>query len=190
MDSHFTDSELLFDDPNHHVTVTSDPFVSLSNSSNCLGQSTAGNYSPFEKVVLGVVTALFCLLGFIGNLAVIYVICTNTVISRHQHNLYLLSLAVSDVLLVVLVVPFSLTNELMGEWPFGELYCRIYLSVDILLCTASIWNIFLIGLDRYVSVSYPTTYRKFRAVHRIRMYILGVSQVCQGSLKDVCSTVD
>uniref|UniRef100_H2ZCJ6 G-protein coupled receptors family 1 profile domain-containing protein n=1 Tax=Ciona savignyi TaxID=51511 RepID=H2ZCJ6_CIOSA len=115
-----------------------------------------------------------CSLGLFGNLTVILVIWKDRVISKHRQNLYLLSLAVADASLVVLVVPFSLTNELLGHWPFGAVYCRIYLSVDILLCTASIWNICVIGLDRYISVKYPMTYRKFRTMPKIRLFIISV----------------
>uniref|UniRef100_H2ZCJ5 G-protein coupled receptors family 1 profile domain-containing protein n=1 Tax=Ciona savignyi TaxID=51511 RepID=H2ZCJ5_CIOSA len=117
---------------------------------------------------------LLCSLGLFGNLTVILVIWKDRVISKHRQNLYLLSLAVADASLVVLVVPFSLTNELLGHWPFGAVYCRIYLSVDILLCTASIWNICVIGLDRYISVKYPMTYRKFRTMPKIRLFIISV----------------
>nr|CAB3220316.1 alpha-2A adrenergic receptor [Phallusia mammillata] len=143
------------------------------NGSNCLGSTPVpGENSTIEQVFLTIACMLFCLVGFLGNVAVIIVICKDRVISRHKQNLYLLSLAVADAALVVLVVPFSFANEILHFWPFGSLYCRIYLSVDIMLCTASIWNICFIGIDRYVSVAYPTTYRKFRTVSRIRLCIL------------------
>uniref|UniRef100_H2ZCK2 G-protein coupled receptors family 1 profile domain-containing protein n=1 Tax=Ciona savignyi TaxID=51511 RepID=H2ZCK2_CIOSA len=132
-------------------------------------------YSDGEVILLSILTMLLCSLGLFGNLTVILVIWKDRVISKHRQNLYLLSLAVADASLVVLVVPFSLTNELLGHWPFGAVYCRIYLSVDILLCTASIWNICVIGLDRYISVKYPMTYRKFRTMPKIRLFIISVS---------------
>uniref|UniRef100_H2ZCJ8 G-protein coupled receptors family 1 profile domain-containing protein n=1 Tax=Ciona savignyi TaxID=51511 RepID=H2ZCJ8_CIOSA len=131
-------------------------------------------YSDGEVILLSILTMLLCSLGLFGNLTVILVIWKDRVISKHRQNLYLLSLAVADASLVVLVVPFSLTNELLGHWPFGAVYCRIYLSVDILLCTASIWNICVIGLDRYISVKYPMTYRKFRTMPKIRLFIISV----------------
>ena len=52
----------------------------------------------------------------------------------------------SDLLLSFLVLPFSMTKELMGFWPFGEFICNLWLSIDVLLCTASIWAIVAIAL--------------------------------------------
>nr|XP_018668148.1 alpha-2C adrenergic receptor isoform X2 [Ciona intestinalis] len=143
---------------------------------DCLGNLNISSilYSEEQVVIFSALTSILCIIGLFGNLTVIVVIRRDRVIYKHRQNLYLLSLAVADVSLVVLVVPFSITNELLGYWPFGTVYCRIYLSVDILLCTASIWNICMIGLDRYISVKYPMTYRKFRTMPKIRLFIVSI----------------
>ena len=156
-----------------------DNFTVLSNSSNCYGREDqlTAKYSLEAIVVISILTSLFCLFAFAGNVTVIMAIIRDRIISKHKQHLYLLSLAVADALLVVLVVPFSLTNELLGYWPFGYVYCRIYLSLDILFCTASICNICCIGIDRYVSVRYPTKYKKLRRMPRIRGAIIFVSMV-------------
>jgi len=141
------------------------------NTTNSAYVSSTINYTTAERILLSLLTVAFCLVALIGNCSVIAVICKDDIIKRHKQNLYLLSMAVADASLVVLVVPFSLTNELLNHWPFGEFYCRIYLSIDILLCTASIWNICAIGLDRYFSVRYPLTFRAFRSKVRVRLGI-------------------
>lgn len=160
-----------------NVTDTATFFPTIpDNQSNCLGRTrNVTVYSSYSMVVLIVLIAIFCCFSLFGNVSVIIAILKDRVISKHKQHLYLLSLAVADALLVVLVVPFSLTNELLGEWPFGDVYCRIYLSVDILLCTASICNICCIGIDRYISVKYPTKYKKHRRLNRIRRGIIFVS---------------
>ena len=150
--------------------------TAANNETNCLGRtSNIIVYNSHMVVVFIVLTAIFCCFAFFGNVTVIAAIVKDRVISKHKQHLYLLSLAVADTLLVVLVVPFSLTNELLGYWPFGDVYCRIYLSLDILLCTASICNICCIGVDRFVSVKYPTKYKKHRRITRIRRGIIFVS---------------
>jgi len=40
-------------------------------------------------------------------------------------------------------------------WPFGESWCRIWLAVDVWMCTASIYNLVAISIDRYIAVSRP-----------------------------------
>uniref|UniRef100_A0A1I8FQH0 G_PROTEIN_RECEP_F1_2 domain-containing protein n=1 Tax=Macrostomum lignano TaxID=282301 RepID=A0A1I8FQH0_9PLAT len=68
-------------------------------------------------------------------------------------NWFLASLAFADLLLGLLVMPFSLVKQLLGAWVFG-----LWLAIDVLACTASIMNLCLISLDRYWSVSKALTY--------------------------------
>ncbi|NWT56917.1 HRH2 protein, partial [Erythrocercus mccallii] len=70
----------------------------------------------------------------------------------------IVSLAITDLLLGLLVLPFSAIYELNREWPFGSVFCNIYISLDVMLCTASILNLFLISLDRYFAVTTPLRY--------------------------------
>ncbi|NWX81171.1 HRH2 protein, partial [Alca torda] len=68
------------------------------------------------------------------------------------------SLAITDLLLGLLVLPFSALYELTKEWPFGSTLCNIYTSLDVMLCTASILNLLMISLDRYFAVTTPLRY--------------------------------
>ncbi|NXA02976.1 HRH2 protein, partial [Sapayoa aenigma] len=70
----------------------------------------------------------------------------------------IVSLAITDLLLGLLVLPFSAFYELAKEWPFGSTLCNIYTSLDVMLCTASILNLFMISLDRYFAVTAPLRY--------------------------------
>nr|XP_039268902.1 alpha-2Da adrenergic receptor-like [Styela clava] len=131
-------------------------------------------YSFTAVVGLSVFVGLFCLYVLLGNVAVVLIILRDRVVGGQAQNQYLVSLAVADALLAVLVIPFSLVNELSGIWPFGRIYCQIYLAADVLFCTASIWNICAIGLDRYWSVKRPIANRRKRTKKVIRFIILMV----------------
>lgn len=50
---------------------------------------------------------------------------------------------------IPLYVPYVLT----GRWPFSRVLCKLWLVVDYLLCTSSVFNIVLISYDRFLSVT-------------------------------------
>ncbi|XP_053169270.1 histamine H3 receptor isoform X2 [Hemicordylus capensis] len=56
---------------------------------------------------------------------------------------------------IPLYVPYVLT----GRWTFGRSFCKLWLVVDYLLCTTSVFNIVLISYDRFLSVTRAVSYR-------------------------------
>uniref|UniRef100_A0A2M4CZJ9 Putative alpha-2 adrenergic receptor n=1 Tax=Anopheles darlingi TaxID=43151 RepID=A0A2M4CZJ9_ANODA len=71
-------------------------------------------------------------------------------------------------------MPFSLANELMGYWIFGNWWCDIHSAMDVLLCTSSIMNLCLISLDRYWSITKAIEYLKSRTPARAAFMIAAV----------------
>uniref|UniRef100_A0A6G1S3S5 Alpha-2C adrenergic receptor n=1 Tax=Aceria tosichella TaxID=561515 RepID=A0A6G1S3S5_9ACAR len=117
------------------------------------------------------ITLVACLLTTIiflivvGNLLVCIAIFTEKSLKPTQ-NWFIASLAVSDMLLGLVVMPFSLARELMGFWIFGPLWCDIHEALDVLLTTASINTLCLISLDRYWSITQAVSYLKKRTPRR------------------------
>ena len=88
----------------------------------------------------------------VGNSLVVLAISVDRRLKGVQHW-FIGSLAVSDLLVGLFIMPLSLANELMGFWAFGDIICQLWLSTDVLLCTASILNLCLISLDHFIRVS-------------------------------------
>lgn len=59
-------------------------------------------------------------------------------------------------------------------WIFGDLWCRVWLAVDVWMCTASILNLCAISLDRYVAVTRPVTYPSIMSTKRAKSLIAGL----------------
>lgn len=59
-------------------------------------------------------------------------------------------------------------------WIFGDLWCSVWLAVDVWMCTASILNLCAISLDRYVAVTRPVTYPSIMSMGRAKILIASV----------------
>ncbi|XP_036379664.1 histamine H2 receptor-like [Megalops cyprinoides] len=106
---------------------------------------------------LVVVLVLIIVLTVFGNVLVCLAVGASRKL-RCVTNCFIVSLAVTDLLLGLLVQPLSAMLQLTGEWPLGATFCNIYISVDVMLCTASILNLLAISVDRYVAVTAPLRY--------------------------------
>lgn len=69
-------------------------------------------------------------------------------------HLQVLSLALAD-LLYLFTAPFIVYDSLASGWAFGELGCRLILSLDLLTMHASIFTLTAMSLDRYRAVAHP-----------------------------------
>ncbi|XP_026223298.1 trace amine-associated receptor 13c-like [Anabas testudineus] len=86
-------------------------------------------------------------------------------------NLLLLSLAVSDFLVGLIVMPFQI---LLAEpcWFLGDLVCALYHFVPFITVCASVVNMLLISVDRYVAICDPLRYSAKITVNRVRISVL------------------
>lgn len=74
--------------------------------------------------------------------------------SSSSLHLQVLSLALAD-LLYLSTAPFIVYDSLASDWAFGELGCRLLLSLDLLTMHASIFTLTAMSLDRYRAVADP-----------------------------------
>ncbi|ESO82247.1 hypothetical protein LOTGIDRAFT_64845, partial [Lottia gigantea] len=128
-------------------------------------------YTWLHIICSGIAVTLIILLIVIGNFMVIWAIITDRNLKGPQ-NLFIASLAFADMFLGILVIPFSLANELMGYWYFGVIWCELWKAVDVLLCTASISSLCLISLDRYWSITRAMSYSRQRTPKRAALMIM------------------
>uniref|UniRef100_A0A8C5E014 Trace amine-associated receptor 1 n=1 Tax=Gouania willdenowi TaxID=441366 RepID=A0A8C5E014_GOUWI len=86
-------------------------------------------------------------------------------------NYLIVSLAISDLLLGLLVMLPSMIHCVETCWYFGGFFCKFYLSSDVTLCTASILNLMFISLDRYYAVCHPLLYSQKISVNVVLIMI-------------------
>ncbi|KAM4678409.1 D(1A) dopamine receptor [Discoglossus pictus] len=111
------------------------------------------------RVLTGCFLSVLILSTLLGNTLV----CAAVIRFRHLRskvtNFFVISLAVSDLLVAVLVMPWKAVAEIAGFWPFGS-FCNIWVAFDIMCSTASILNLCVISVDRYWAISSPFRYER------------------------------
>ncbi|XP_038279969.1 D(4) dopamine receptor isoform X1 [Canis lupus familiaris] len=76
-------------------------------------------------------------------------------------NYFIVSLAAADLLLALLVLPLFVYSEVQGGvWLFSPGLCDALMAMDVMLCTASIFNLCAISVDRFVAVAVPLSYNR------------------------------
>ena len=87
-------------------------------------------------------------------------------------NYLIVSLAASDLLLGLFVMLPSMIQCVESCWYFGDDFCQVYMSSDVMLCTASILNLAFISLDRHYAVCQPLLYQRKISANVVLIMIL------------------
>lgn len=128
----------------HNVLVTSSPTAMWNES---CGEQLQDFGRP-EKIVIGVMLAIITAVTVMGNTLVVIAVCVVKKL-RQPSNYLLVSLAVADLSVAIVVMPFVIVTDLTGgKWLFGEVFCNIFIGMDVMCCTASIMTLCVISVDR------------------------------------------
>lgn len=136
-------------------------------------------------IPMTIVYALILITGIIGNVSTCFVISKN----KHMHtatNYYLFSLAVSDLLLLVLGLP----QEMFLIWrkypySFGECFCVIRGMTSEMSTNASVLTITAFTMERYLAICHPLkahTMSKLSRVIKMIIIIWIMSAICAAPL--------
>ncbi|UJR19076.1 hypothetical protein I4U23_022207 [Adineta vaga] len=116
----------------------------------------------WQVYAIGFVLLLLCLLTILGNLLIIYVIIRENTLHTSTYY-YIASLAFADLLVGLIVMPIAFVFGMINDkyWLFLEhlkFLCNYWHSMSIFICTASIFALCTIGLDRYMAITKPIEY--------------------------------
>ncbi|XP_029085716.1 5-hydroxytryptamine receptor 1D isoform X1 [Monodon monoceros] len=128
------------------------------------------------KISLAVVLSIITLATVLSNAFVL----TTIFLTRKLHtpaNYLIGSLAMTDLLVSILVMPISIAYTTTHTWSFGQLLCDIWLSSDITCCTASILHLCVMALDRYWAITDALEYSKRRTAGRAAAMIAIISAI-------------
>ncbi|KAM6253842.1 5-hydroxytryptamine receptor 2C isoform 1-T8 [Porphyrio hochstetteri] len=146
---------------------TSDPL-------NASEKGEVSRMSVREKNWPALLILVVILLTIGGNILVIMAVSLEKKL-QNATNFFLMSLAVADMLVGILVMPVSLIAVLYDyAWPLPKQLCPIWISLDVLFSTASIMHLCAISLDRYVAIRNPIEHSRFNSRTKAIMKIAAV----------------
>ncbi|XP_032159115.1 5-hydroxytryptamine receptor 1D [Mustela erminea] len=125
------------------------------------------------KISLALLLSIITVATALSNAFVL----TTIFLTRKLHtpaNYLIGSLAMTDLLVSILVMPISIAYTTTRTWSFGQILCDIWLSSDITCCTASILHLCVIALDRYWAITDALEYSKRRTAGRAAAMIATV----------------
>ncbi|KAM3842271.1 trace amine-associated receptor 13c-like [Diretmus argenteus] len=135
-----------------------------------LNTSCRKSMSPhYDNMLLYILLSSSSLLTVSLNMLVIISICH----FRNLHtptNFLLLSLAVSDFLVGLLLMPGEIL--LLGEcWFLGNFMCAFYVYVSFIITCSSVGSMVLISVDRYVAICHPLRYPTSITPRRVKICV-------------------
>ncbi|CAN8209538.1 unnamed protein product [Coccothraustes coccothraustes] len=111
-------------------------------------------HQPWVAAVFISSYLLIFLLCMVGNGGVCFIVLW----SRHMRtvtNLFILNLAVSDLLVGLFCMPTTLLDNIIAGWPFGSLVCKMSGMVQGISVSASVFTLVAIAVDRFRCIVHP-----------------------------------
>lgn len=117
------------------------------------------------RIAIITLYSVVILFGFLENLIILCVLLKN----KHLHtptNIFIMGLAISDILLCSFNLPFQLHYQLTETWAFGGALCRVIMPTFGVPVFVSSMSILMIAIDRYILIVHPFRKRmsKYMAV--------------------------
>nr|BDD54374.1 dopamine 2b receptor [Anguilla japonica] len=134
-----------------------------ANSTECEGKHRYNYYAMLLTLLIFVIV--------FGNVLVCMAVSREKALQTTT-NYLIVSLAVADLLVATLVMPWVVYLEVVGEWRFSRIHCDIFVTLDVMMCTASILNLCAISIDRYTAVAMPMLYNtRYSSKRRVTVMI-------------------
>lgn len=100
---------------------------------------------------------LVILSSVIGNTLILLAIYRNYKL-RSITSVFIASLAVADLGVAVIGMPFTMTSSITYSWVFGDVFCKINGLTNSIFCIASMLNLAAVSIDRYIAIIKPLNY--------------------------------
>ncbi|XP_043212237.1 RYamide receptor-like [Amphibalanus amphitrite] len=149
-----------------------------------------GQFDPIIKTSFDVVILVsyisIMIVSLVGNTLVCYIVLSSARM-RTVTNYLITNMAVGDLLMTLLCVPFTFSSVLLLQhWPFGATMCWLVSFTQAVSVFVSAFSLIAISVDRYRAIIYPLRPRVTR--QHARLFILLIWLLAIGTCVPIAVT--
>ncbi|XP_070209300.1 QRFP-like peptide receptor [Littorina saxatilis] len=115
-----------------------------------------GDFTFSDVILLSLYAPVF-LVALFGNLLVLVTLVRQRKTLCKPKNLYMLNLALADLLVTLLCMPATVGMLINRLWLYGEFLCKFMPFLQGVAVTSSIFTLTAMSIDRYISIQHPMT---------------------------------
>ncbi|XP_061080870.1 neuropeptide FF receptor 1-like [Conger conger] len=129
-------------------------YGSVSQNMNNYTFSTYYQHSLPVAVIFVFAYILIFFVCIIGNIVICFILLKNKQM-RTVTNIFILNLAISDLLVGIFCLPITLIDNLITGWPFDVLICKMCGLIQGATVSASVFTLVAIAVERCRCIVYP-----------------------------------
>ena len=117
-------------------------------------QTLSQHVSTASRVMLTILFSLIVVVSVVGNILVI----TTFIVNKHMRsvtNIFILSLAISDLLVILTCTPVYIATTISTFWTIGAFACKLLPFVNVFVVGCSSLTLCCIAFDRYYAIIHP-----------------------------------
>lgn len=135
------------------------------------GDVTTSGIGPWKTIVLGIVLVLLITVTLLGNILVLVAVKREKVLQT-PFNYYIVNLAITDIAVAMTAMSFFAIENVVGQWPFGNFLCGVWVFSDYGMTFASLFTLLAISIDRFWGVTWSLHYRRHNSKQKSVMVIV------------------
>ncbi|XP_076361629.1 RYamide receptor-like [Tachypleus tridentatus] len=132
------------------------------------------NYSVPEGVqaIMYIMYTAICFAAIGGNGIVCYIVLADQHM-RTVTNFFIVNLAVGDLLMAVLCIPFTfVVNLILHRWPFGTTLCIVVTYAQAVSVFISAYTMIAISIDKYIAIIKPLRPRMTKLQAKLLIFLV------------------
>ncbi|XP_066506549.1 trace amine-associated receptor 13c-like [Hoplias malabaricus] len=149
---------------NENITVQ---YCFPDNNSSCRKEVRTGPAYIFLFIVLSCLSVCTVFLNLLVIISISHFKQLHT-----PTNLLILSLAVADLIVGLIIMPENIMQLIDSCWYLGSLACSVFPLVSSLSVFSSVFSLVLIAVDRYIAVCDPLLYPSRVTVYKMSICII------------------